>query len=207
MNPWPIIKGFAQAANAALGIVPPLAWALLCLGMLLHGAMLQHELKSARSALVIAQNNYAQLDKAMKAQKELAQQKYDALKAQADEQQLTINALRKTQEIKDENHKAENDKAGRALAAAMSRNDGRLRDPWATGCRGGGGGAQGGPGVGAGSGGEDGAQTGGLLSAQLSQRLQQRAAEADPINIAYQACRAALYRDRGLPPPADNDPQ
>jgi hypothetical protein len=77
--------------------------------------------------------------------------------------------------------------AGRRLAAA-ARN-GRLRDPNAPGCGGGGGGAAGQGAAGAGGGEASGAQAGGLLSAQLTGLLQRDTRDSDEINDAYALCR------------------
>jgi hypothetical protein len=66
---------------------------------------------------------------------------------------------------------------------------GRLRDPNAPGCGGGGSGPQAKDTPGAQHSDPDGTQTGGLLSAELTGLLQRLQSEADEINIAYAACR------------------
>jgi hypothetical protein len=67
---------------------------------------------------------------------------------------------------------------------------GRLRDPHAAGCGGGGGGAQGDVAGPAGDRPGDAAQTDGLLSADLTGLLQRLQLDADHINDAYTSCRA-----------------
>lgn len=75
------------------------------------------------------------------------------------------------------------------LAAAAARNAGRLHDPNAAGCRGGGAGAQDPVAARAGDRAQDGAEAGGLLSAQLTGLLQRLTREADAINDAYAVCK------------------
>ncbi len=79
--------------------------------------------------------------------------------------------------------------ANAALGAERQRNGGRMRDPWQEAdCQ------RAGPAVearpGAGNRAEDTASPGRLLSAELTRRLDERAAQADAINLAYDACRA-----------------
>ena len=76
---------------------------------------------------------------------------------------------------------------------------GRLRDPQAAGCGGGGGSTTGDPASGAGAGAADPAQAGGLLSAGLTGLLQRLTLEADTINTAYASCRADAYTVRAPP--------
>lgn len=90
--------------------------------------------------------------------------------------------------------------ADAAAALAAAKRDGRLRDPNADRC-GGGGGSPPGPGQPpAGSGEGDKAEAGGLLSVQLSDLLGRVLREADDINIAYAACRADALSARGVAP-------
>ena len=67
---------------------------------------------------------------------------------------------------------------------------GRLRDPNAAGCGGGGGGAPGADPGRADGGATDGASDTGLLSKQLTEFLLGQAADADQVNLAYASCRA-----------------
>ncbi|WP_294768646.1 hypothetical protein [uncultured Rhodoferax sp.] len=76
---------------------------------------------------------------------------------------------------------------------------GRLRDPNAPGCGGGGGRTEAQAAASHGSGAENGAQAGGLLSAELSGLLQRLTAEADEINLAYASCRADAFQVRESP--------
>ena len=94
-------------------------------------------------------------------------------------------------------HKTQVADATAALAAA--KRDGRLRDPNAPGCRGGGGSPPG-PAESPPAGGAAGqVETGGLLSTQLSDLLTRLLRESDDINIAYAACRSDALSSRGLP--------
>ena len=77
--------------------------------------------------------------------------------------------------------------AGRLRAASTA---GRLRDPNAAGCGGGGGGAPGADPARTGGGAADAAEVGGLLSKQLTEFLLAQAADADQVNLAYISCRA-----------------
>jgi hypothetical protein len=73
---------------------------------------------------------------------------------------------------------------------------GRLRDPHAAGCGGGGAGTPGATATGPGDRSEDSGQTGGLLSAHFTGLLQRMAREADDINAAYQSCRSDAFAVR-----------
>lgn len=73
---------------------------------------------------------------------------------------------------------------------AMAGTAGRLRDPYQTGCGGGGGSAQSQTVGGTQSGQGDGAEAGGLLSPELTQFLFTKDREADAINRAYISCRS-----------------
>lgn len=86
------------------------------------------------------------------------------------------------------------------LRAARALSAGRMRDPNATGCRGGG---QDATGQGSGSpvnGGNNPAETSGLLSAELTGLLDKLTREADDINVAYASCRADAFTIRSLIP-------
>lgn len=86
-----------------------------------------------------------------------------------------------------ENQSAIADLAGRLRVAAGAA--GRLRDPHAAGCGGGGGDTNAADPARAGGGAADAAQTGGLLSADLTELLLSQAKIADGINVAYTSCR------------------
>lgn len=85
--------------------------------------------------------------------------------------------------------KALSDDFAAQLRAAAARHGGRLRDPHATGCRGGGGRTPAPDPAGAERSTEGGAETGGLLSIELTQLLQRLQRESDEINDAYAQCR------------------
>jgi len=76
---------------------------------------------------------------------------------------------------------------------------GRLRDPNAAQCGGGGDRPPGDPATAAAAGATYRAEAGGLLSEQLSELLQRLAREADDINAAYASCRADAYTVRAQP--------
>jgi hypothetical protein len=83
-----------------------------------------------------------------------------------------------------------------ASLASKLANLGRLRDPYAQAC--GGGGCGGGPKTGstaiAGVSADDGAQTSGLLSPEFTGFLDNKTNEADTINIAYGDCKNTLVK-------------
>jgi hypothetical protein len=78
---------------------------------------------------------------------------------------------------------------------------GRLRDPHATPCGGGGDRASSDPATATSAGAADKPEAGGLLSKQLADLLQRLTHEADTINAAYASCRADAYTVRGTIPP------
>lgn len=108
-----------------------------------------------------------------------------------------LRDFKDNQELKD----ADNRKIVQALAdrvRSLIGDAGRLRDPNATGCGGGGGGATSQATEGAGDRPADGAEAGGLLSAELTEFLRTQALSADEINNAYSSCRAYLMTIDGL---------
>lgn len=110
-----------------------------------------------------------------------------------------MNAMLTNQNLKDSTHeKTVADLADRLRLAAGPA--GRLRDPHATGCGGGGGGTPAGSVSSADGGAADRTEAGGLLSAELTQLLQHLAREADAINVAYTSCRADAYTVRAALP-------
>lgn len=111
-----------------------------------------------------------------------------------------LRTFKLNQDNKDAQAQATNADLSRRLHQLTIGNAGRLRDPSAPGCGGGGSGTPSGAGTPARAGAEDGAQAGGLLSAELTGLLQRLASEADAINIAYASCRADAYSVRALQP-------
>lgn len=108
-----------------------------------------------------------------------------------------LQAAKNDQEIQD----AEHQKTVAGLSARLrdlAGPSGRLRDPNAAGCGGGGGSATGPTAPAPGDRAADPAEAGGLLSAQLSGLLQQLTREADDINDAYSSCRADSFAVREL---------
>lgn len=148
------------------------------------------------------QGELTQLETAVTAMKKQAAAELKAAQDEVAAWQSRFNDARRAQEIKDGNAQAAIDKARRDLRAATDRNGGRLRDPWADGCRSGGQSPGAGSGAGADPGAADVPQTGRLVSAELTRRLAERELEGDRINAAYASCRADAYRVRGLAPPA-----
>jgi hypothetical protein len=117
-------------------------------------------------------------------------------KTRAAEQSLAT--AKNNQELKDATHqKTIAHLADRLRTVAGPA--GRLRDPNAAQCGGGGGGSQGDPAPAAVAGPTDRAQTDGLLSEQLTQFLFEQAASADELNNAYISCRADAYTVRAQP--------
>lgn len=103
-----------------------------------------------------------------------------------------------TQDLKDADHvKTLADLSDRLRS--VSGPAGRLRDPHATGCGAGGGGATSAATPAAGDRAGDPTQTSGILSVELSGLLQRLTREADDINAAYASCRADAYAVRGAP--------
>jgi len=106
------------------------------------------------------------------------------------ELELQFQLALDTQNLKDrENEKTIGSLQGQ-LAARAARDGGRLRDPNAAGCGGGGRSPEATPAGLASAGAADGGQAGGLLSAELTGLLQRLTSEADTINAAYASCKA-----------------
>ena len=105
------------------------------------------------------------------------------------EAEQALQTYKNQQEIRD----AENKKIVSGLDAqlrAAAGAAGRLRDPNAAGCGGGGSGAPGAAPARSGSGPADPAEAGGFLSEDLTGLLLSQAKAADDINVAYASCRA-----------------
>lgn len=111
-----------------------------------------------------------------------------------------MNAMLTNQNLKDSAHeKTVADMSDRLRLAAGPA--GRLRDPHAAGCGGGGGGTPAGSVGSADGGAADRTEAGGLLSVPLTELLQRALREADDINVAYASCRADSFAVRSVPPP------
>ena len=119
----------------------------------------------------------------------------ETAKVHAAEQSL--QKLTNAQNVKDYDHeKTVADLSDRLRHAAGPT--GRLRDPHAAGCGGGGGITQGDIAGPAGDRSGDAAQADGLLSEQLTGLLQRLAREADTVNDAYSSCRAQAISVRAV---------
>ncbi|MDH6185470.1 hypothetical protein [Polaromonas sp. CG_23.6] len=122
-------------------------------------------------------------------QKAESQRVLDIETAKSDAVTQALNDFKISQELQDaKNQTTVADLQGRLRAAAGAA--GRLRDPNAAGCGGGGTGAQGADPTGTGDRAGDNAEAGGLLSRELTEFLLSQTASADKINIAYASCRA-----------------
>ena len=151
-------------------------------------------------ALVFGQHRYAQGEAAATERDKtaIAMMKAEAAKALAAETAKTraaeqaLNDFKNSQELKDAQHLqtiADLSQRLRTLAGAS----GRLRDPHATGCGGGGSSPSGDNPSPSGTGAADGAETGGLVSEPLSRLLLELTVSADQINAAYASCRAYAF--------------
>jgi uncharacterized membrane protein YdfJ with MMPL/SSD domain len=134
---------------------------------------------------------------AINAQKAEAASKLSAEKDKTSAAEKALAAITHAQELKDHDHE-------QTIAAMSDRlrsitgPSGRLRDPHATGCRSGGGGATS-PAITTSSDrAENLAEDSGLLSADLSGLLQRLTREADDINAAYASCRADAFAVRQM---------
>lgn len=106
-----------------------------------------------------------------------------------------LSHLKNLQELQDADHQ----KTVAGLSARLrdlAGPAGRLRDPNAAGCGGGGSGAPGEAAPTPGGRPADPAEAGGLLSADLSGLLQRIQLEADVVNNAYTSCRADAFAVR-----------
>ena len=109
--------------------------------------------------------------------------------------ELALQTIKNQQELQDADHqKTVADLSDRLRR--LSGSTGRLRDPNAAGCGGGGGSATDQVASAAGDRADDAAQAGGLLSGELSGLLRGLASEADAINNAYASCRADAFAVR-----------
>ncbi|WP_157979216.1 hypothetical protein [Rhodoferax ferrireducens] len=112
--------------------------------------------------------------------------------------ELALQDIKNTQELQDAGHQ----KTVAGLSARLrdlAGPAGRLRDPHAAGCGGGGGGTPGAVASATGDRADDAGEAFGLLSAQLSGLLRERLREADDINNAYASCRADAFAVRVAP--------
>ena len=108
--------------------------------------------------------------------------------AKALQAERALSHLKNLQELQDADHQ----KTVSGLSARLrdfAGPAGRLRDPNAAGCGGGGSGTPGEAAPAPGGRTADPAEAGGLLSKQLTEFLLSQAADADQINLAYTSCR------------------
>lgn len=122
----------------------------------------------------------------------------ETAKTRAAEEALRTNKL--NQDKKDAQAQSTVADLARRLRQLSADNAGRLRDPNAPSCGGGGSGTSAEAATTTGPGGEHPAHAGGLLSAELSGLLFRLASEADAINAAYASCRADALQVRALQP-------
>lgn len=174
-------------------VITGIVLAALALGVIWYGEW--------RADAVRAQVTQAYEDKILRL-------KVDAAKRLAEEVRITLDLERQlntaASRLEAMGHERKLLSAGyeKRLADLAARNDGRLRDPNATGCRGGGGATAPAAAAGADAGAGDGTEAGGLLSADLSGLLLRLQREADTINDAYAVCRPdALNLRSQLSPP------
>lgn len=119
--------------------------------------------------------------------------KIETDKVTATEQRLT--SFKNEQELTDAKSKIKVASLERDLRRATTA-DGRLRDPNATGCGGGGSATQNKNPTGPGNRLDDGSEAGGLFSTGASELLIRITREADEVNTAYASCRADAFKLR-----------
>lgn len=135
--------------------------------------------------------------------KVIEEQKTKAIKVLANEVAKVAAVERALEDAKNEQElqDAANQKTVAGLSARLrdlAGPAGRLRDPNADGCGGGGAGAQRQAARSANDRADDAAEAGGLLSAELGELLQRLTREADDINNAYASCRDDALGVRAL---------
>lgn len=133
-------------------------------------------------------------------------QKIEAAKTLADETARVAMATQALQTAKDQQElKDAKNKSTIATLADRLRTaadpSGRLRDPNATGCRGGGDSASSDIASRADNRADNTTEAGGLFSRAASELLARITREADEINAAYMSCRADAYGVRGISAP------
>lgn len=127
-----------------------------------------------------------------------AREALDAQKKLVADAERSLQEFKNQQEVKDATNQNTVASLSGRLRDLVRVNDGRLRDPNATGCRSSSSGSESGTTSASNAGASNGTETGGLLSQQLSNLLLQRLNEADTINNAYIACRADTYKLRAV---------
>lgn len=186
---------------AVLDIVPSWAWAVLVAGALAHGCVVGNQRDAALLDAQTQKTTIGTLNTNIERNKGDAARE---LAAQIENTRLAEKALqanKDAQELRDAQAKTVSDDLRRQLRTAAGP-AGRLRDPNATACVGGGGGsggAQGGVTATADTGAADGPEAGGLLSAELTEFLLGQAVAADAINDAYASCKSTLTAQRAKP--------
>lgn len=146
------------------------------------------------AALVLGYGAWARHQQAIGAAPYIAAtqaQKIEASQLLAIETEKARAASQALQDFKNQREKI--DAENQAIVAGLSvrlRAAGRLRDPNAAGCGGGGAVAKGADPARAADRADDNTEAGGLLSAELDGLLRQQAEAADVINTAYVSCRA-----------------
>lgn len=142
-------------------------------------------------------------------QADIAKREEAAATRLAAETAKVLAAERRASEIRAQQEKADADHVQtvqrlQADLRARSRAAGGpgLRDPHATPCPRGGGGADPAPTATVDSGAADDTEAAGVLSEPLERLLLELAAEADEINVAYASCRAQALTGRAEPAPS-----
>jgi hypothetical protein len=182
--------GLVRAANAILGMVPPLAWAIALLMALSWGGVMHHERDAAIEDMNEAIGAKQQIEGALAQQKKEAAAELADVTAKAKALEAKLAEADARQEIESEKRRLDSKAASAALAADAARNGGRLRDPNAAGCRGGGRGPEGQAAASPAPDSGDGGEASGLLSEPLTRLLQRITDEAQSVNDAYAVCRA-----------------
>lgn len=186
---------------SVLDVVPGWVWAGLLAASLAQGCELGRQRDGARLDAQTQKTIIGTLNTSIERNKDDAARE---LAAQIERTRLAEKALRvqkEAQEIRDVQAKTVSDDLRRQLRTAAGP-AGRLRDPHAVACVGGGsssGSAKGGIATTADAGATDGASAGGLLSAELTEFLLGQAATADAINDAYASCKNTLTTERAAP--------
>lgn len=188
----PIWAGFTRilgVVNDVLSIIPALVWAAALAVFMFMNWHTAGQRDDAVLAMNEAKGALEVVRGMIKEQKRVAAARLAELTAEVKAAQSALDEFRRNQEKADAIKRSIIDDQARRLAAAAAANGGKLRDPNASGCRGGGGGPEGQDPARPVDGAADAPQAGGLLSAQLSGLLQRLTREADAINDAYAVCK------------------
>ncbi|APW38452.1 hypothetical protein RD110_15625 [Rhodoferax koreense] len=183
---------------AVLDIVPGWAWAALLAAYMVHGCAVGHQRDVARLDAQAQKTRVSDLNTAIERNKGEAAQKLAAESERVRNAERALQAQKDAQEIRDAQAKTVSDDLRQKLRTAAGP-AGRLRDPNAPTCTGGGSGGAGAEGAAPGHPADrpaDGAETGGLLSTDLTGLLQRLTREADAINDAYASCKPTVINDK-----------